>query len=170
MQDHWNSQTILQYFFLPLLPMLYDGVNMLKNNKKKIFNVSNSYKSWIFKWVTGWCVKQIPIYIKIDNYLIIHWPIKINSISTRSVGGETNTCFSRSKSMDLNNFWIRSNALTIRLSRNLVNYWQMICFTCPRDLKSVILFTLRSRAARWKYKTTGKLLLMNVLVLWNCEC
>lgn len=150
--------------------MLYDGVNMLKNNKKKIFNVSNSYKSWIFKWVTGWCVKQIPIYIKIDNYLIIHWPIKINSISASSVGGETNTCFSRSKSMDLNNFWIRSNALTIRLSCNLVNYWQMICFTCPRDLKSVILFTLRSRAARWKYKTTGKLLLMSVLVLWNCEC
>ena len=35
MQDHWNSQTMLHYFFLPLLPMLYDGVNMLKKKKKR---------------------------------------------------------------------------------------------------------------------------------------
>ena len=36
------------------------------------------------------------------------------------VGGETNACFARLKSMDLNDFLIHSNALNIRLSRNLI--------------------------------------------------
>ena len=35
------------------------------------------------------------------------------------LGGETNACFARSKSMDLNDFLIHRNALNIRLSRNL---------------------------------------------------
>ena len=54
------------------------------------------------------------------------------------VGGETNVCFDRSKSMDLNKFLIHSNALNIRLSRNLItqsrrdrfrehiNKWQLL--------------------------------------------
>ena len=35
-------------------------------------------------------------------------------------GGETKACFARSKSMDLTGFLIHSNALNIRLSRNLI--------------------------------------------------
>ena len=36
------------------------------------------------------------------------------------MGGETNACFARSKSMDLNDFLIHSKALNIQLSRNLI--------------------------------------------------
>ena len=36
------------------------------------------------------------------------------------MGGETKVCFARLRSMDLNDFLIHSNALNIRLSRNLI--------------------------------------------------
>ena len=57
------------------------------------------------------------------------------------VGGETKVCFAGSKSMDLNDFLIHSNALNTRLSPNLVtqplgdrfrkyiNKWQLHYFT-----------------------------------------
>ena len=36
------------------------------------------------------------------------------------MGGETNVCIAASKLMDLNDLLIHSNALNIRLSRNLI--------------------------------------------------
>ena len=45
---------------------------------------------------------------------------KLTQLVQGWIDGETNACFARSKSMDLNDFLIHSNALNIRLSRNLI--------------------------------------------------
>ena len=65
------------------------------------------------------------------------------------VGGETNACFARSKSMNLNDFLIYRNTLTIWLSRNLItqshgdrfreciNKWQLFLILLTFDLNFV---------------------------------
>ena len=68
--------------------------------------------------------KQIGIhsnyYEYINSYFITPSSIIINSTSAGVAGWETYACFARSKSMDLNDFLIHSNALNIRLPRNLI--------------------------------------------------
>ena len=59
----------------------------------------------------------------VNSYFITPWLIKINSTSAKMdgwMGGETNVCIAASKLMDLNDLLIHSNALNIRLSRNLI--------------------------------------------------
>ena len=70
------------------------------------------------------------------------------------VRGETNTCFTRSKSMDLNDFLIRNNVLNIRLSRNLItqsnrdrfceyiNKWQLCTYNSSYSEMQVIYISI----------------------------
>ena len=77
-----------------------------KNNKNNIFNIDNSKKLWIFKWVAGWCVfVESNKYNYLNNsYFITPYQSKLTQAAQGWVGGETNTCFARSKSMDMNGF------------------------------------------------------------------
>ena len=70
------------------------------------------------------------------------------------VRGETNMCFTRSKSMDLNDFLIRSNVLNIQLSRNLItqshrdrfceyiNKWQLYTYNSSYSEMQVIYISI----------------------------
>ena len=96
-------------FFLAILPYAMWWRLGDKNNKTflvlvimKIMNVSMSY---------------------INKNIIISWfpdQSKLTQPVQGWLGGETNRCFARSKPVDLKDFLIRSNALNIWLSRNLV--------------------------------------------------
>ena len=88
---------LLITYFLATFTYAMQWWLLAKNNKNNIFNVGIN-----------------------SNYFITRWLIKMNSTSVTLGEWETNACFARSKLMGLNNFFIRSNALSIWLTCNLI--------------------------------------------------
>ena len=104
---------------------LYDGVYELKTIRKTFGVLKNSEYLNGLQGALFCTVKQIRIhntceYMNRYNYLKFPDQSKLSQPVHWWVEGEDNTCFVKSKLMDLNNFLIRSNVLNIQFLRNLV--------------------------------------------------